>query len=127
MRRAAVVIGIFLLSCTAACTLRRHAEPLSPYCRGGPPLAGVYHPQRLVVKSRCRVAVGTVHAVKFEDYDGDVHVDLRLDRAFEGLLDVSVELRLVRVQTPGDPRVSAVEQSAVVALDHRDRRSHHAR
>ena len=86
MRRAAVVIGIFLLSCTAACTLRRHAEPLSPYCRGGPPLAGVYHPQRLVVKSRCRVAVGTVHAIKFEEYDGDVHVDLRLDPAYESLL-----------------------------------------
>jgi hypothetical protein len=80
------VTGIFLLSCTAACTLRRHAEPLSPYCRGGPPLAGVYHPQRLVVKSRCRAAVGTVRAVKFEDYDGDVHVDLRLDPAYEGLL-----------------------------------------
>jgi hypothetical protein len=87
MRRAAVVIGIFLVSCTAACTLRRHAEPLSPYCRGGPPLAGVYHPQRLVVKSRCRVAVGTVRAVKFEDYDGDVHVDLRLDQVYDGLLD----------------------------------------
>ena len=87
MRRAALVIGIFLVCCTAACTLRRHAEPLSPYCRGGPPLAGVYHPQRLVVKSRCRVAVGTVRAVKFEDYDGDVHVDLRLDPAYEGLLD----------------------------------------
>ena len=86
MRRPAIVIGIFLLSCTAACTLRRHAEPVSPYCRGGPPLAGVYHPQRLVVKSRCRVAVGTVRAVKFEDYDGDVHVDLRLDQAYDGLL-----------------------------------------
>jgi hypothetical protein len=87
VRRAAVVIGIFLLSCTAACTLRRHAVPLSPYCRGGSPLAGVYHPQRLVVKSRCRVAVGTVRAVKFEEYDGDVHVDLRLDPAYESLLD----------------------------------------
>ena len=87
MRRHAVVIGIFLLSCTAACTLRRHAEPLSPYCRGGSPLAGVYHPQRLVVKSRCRVAVGTVREVKFEDYDGDVHVDLRVDPAYESLLD----------------------------------------
>jgi hypothetical protein len=26
--------------------------------RGGNPLAGVYHPSRLRVKSRCRVAVG---------------------------------------------------------------------
>jgi hypothetical protein len=86
MRRAAAVIGIFLLCCTAACTLRRQATPASPYCRGGPPLAGVYHPQRLVVKSRCRVAVGTVSKVKFETYDGDVHVDLRLDATYEGLL-----------------------------------------
>jgi hypothetical protein len=87
VRRKAVVIGIFLLSCTAACTLRRQVEPLSPYCRGGSPLAGVYHSQRLVVKDRCRIAVGTVRAVQFEEYDGDVHVDLRLDPAYEGLLD----------------------------------------
>jgi hypothetical protein len=86
VRRQAVVIGIFLLCCTAACTLRRQAAPPSPYCRGGPPLAGVYHPQRLVVKSRCSVAVGIVRKVKFEPYDGDVHVDLRLDPAFESLL-----------------------------------------
>jgi hypothetical protein len=86
MRRAAAVIGLFLVCCTAACTLRRHAVPASPYCRGGSPLAGVYHPQRLVVKSRCRIAVGTVHEVKFEEYDGDVHVDLRPDPAYESLL-----------------------------------------
>jgi hypothetical protein len=38
------------------------------------------------VKSRCRIAVGTVSKVKFELYDGDVHVDLRLDPGYEGLL-----------------------------------------
>jgi len=86
MRRAAVVIGLFLVCCTAACTLRRHVTPASPYCRGGNPLAGVYHPQRLVVKSRCRVAIGTVHEVKFEEYDGDVHNDLRPDQPYENLL-----------------------------------------
>jgi len=85
--RPAAVIGVFLVFCAAACSLRREGEPPSPYCRGGSPLAGVYHPQRLVVKSRCRVAVGTVGKVKFEPYDGDVHVDLRLDPAYEGLLD----------------------------------------
>jgi hypothetical protein len=78
---------IVLLRCTAACTLRRQVALPSPYCRGGPPLAGVYHAPRLVVKSRCRVAVGTVREVKFEEYDGDVHVDLRLDPAYENLLD----------------------------------------
>jgi hypothetical protein len=86
MRRAAVVLGVFLLCCAAACSLRRQSAPLSPYCRGGNPLAGVYHPQRLIVKSRCRTAIGTVHEVKFEEYDGDVHIDLRLDRAFGKLL-----------------------------------------
>ena len=45
---------LFLVCCAAACSLRRQAAPPSPYCRGGNPLAGVYHPQRLHVKSRCR-------------------------------------------------------------------------
>jgi hypothetical protein len=86
MRRPAVVLGIFLALCAAACSLRRHETLPSPYCRGGGPLAGVYRPQRLIVKSRCRVAIGTVHKVKFEEYDGDVHIDLRPDPGYEGLL-----------------------------------------
>jgi hypothetical protein len=49
-------------------------------------MAGVYHPQRLKVKSRCRVAIGTVTHVVFEAYDGDVHVDLRPDPGYEHLL-----------------------------------------
>src|SRR3954452_20085649 len=58
--------------------VRPHAgAPPSPYCRGGPPLAGVYHPQRLEVKKRCAVATGVVTKVKFEAFDGDVHVALR--------------------------------------------------
>jgi hypothetical protein len=87
MRRPAVVLGVFLLCCTAACTLRRQVAPPSLYCRGESPMAGVYHPQRLKVKSRCAVAVGTVGKVKFEAYDGDVHLDLRLDPGYERLLD----------------------------------------
>jgi hypothetical protein len=86
MRRAAVVVSVFLLCCTAACTLRHEAAPASPHCRSGNPLAGVYHPSRLNVKSRCRVVNGTVRKVVFETYDGDVHVDLRPDPAFESLL-----------------------------------------
>jgi hypothetical protein len=81
-----VVLGLFLVCCTAACSLRRQVAPTSPYCRGSSPLAGVYHPQRLIVKSRCRVAIGTVRSVKFEEYDGDVHVDLRPDPGYEKLL-----------------------------------------
>src|SRR5438034_4743428 len=86
MRRVAAVIGILLLLYVAACSLRRPPAPPSPYCRGGSPMAGVYHPQRLKVKSRCRVAIGTVTHVKFEAYDGDVHVDLRPDPGYEQLL-----------------------------------------
>jgi hypothetical protein len=86
VRRPAAVIGLFLVLGAAGCSLRRQAAPPSPYCRGSDPLAGVYHPQRLRVKSSCRVAVGTVRQVKFEEYDGDVHVDLRLDAGQEKLL-----------------------------------------
>jgi hypothetical protein len=58
--------------------VRPHAAPPpSPYCRSGAPLAGVYHPQRLEVKKRCAVATGVVTKVKFEEFDGDVHVGLR--------------------------------------------------
>jgi len=86
MRRTVAVIGVFLVSCTAACTLRRQSAPASPHCRGGNPLAGVYHTSRLNVRSRCRVVNGTVRKVVFEEYDGDVHVDLRPDPGFESLL-----------------------------------------
>ncbi len=85
MRRLAVLA----LACAllAGCSLRRHASPPpSPYCRGGDPLGGVYHPSRLKVKSRCAVATGIVERVKFEDFDGDVHVELRLDPGEERLL-----------------------------------------
>jgi hypothetical protein len=64
----------------------RAGPPPSPYCRSGDPLAGVYHQSRLVVKSRCRVASGTVEVVRFEAYDGDVHVELRLDPGQHGLV-----------------------------------------
>jgi hypothetical protein len=87
VRRATLVTCLFLACCTAACSLRREVAPPSPYCRGGGPLAGVYHPQRLVVKTRCRVAIGVVRKVVFEEYDGDVHIDLRPDPGYEALLD----------------------------------------
>jgi hypothetical protein len=86
MRRPAIVLALFLVCCAAACTLRRHSAPPSPYCRGGNPLAGVYHPLRLKVRSGCRLVVGTVSKVVFEEYDGDVHIDLRVDPGYEGLL-----------------------------------------
>jgi hypothetical protein len=57
----------------------RDGPPPSPHCRDGPPLAGVYHPDRLEVRRRCAVAAGVVTKVKFEEYDADVHVGLRTD------------------------------------------------
>ena len=81
-----LVLLLVLAVLVAGCTLRRAAPPPSPHCRSGSPLAGVYHPQRLKVKSRCRVAIGTVEKVKAELYDGDIHIELRLDRGQEGLL-----------------------------------------
>jgi hypothetical protein len=64
----------------------RASPPPSPYCRQGDPLAGVYHPDRLHVKKRCVLATGTVEEVRFEQFDGDVHVDLRPDDAYADLL-----------------------------------------
>jgi hypothetical protein len=77
-----LIVGVVV----AGCELRRAGPPPSPHCRSGSPLAGVYHPDRLKVKSRCRVAVGTVEKVKQEAYDGDIHIELRLDPGQDGLL-----------------------------------------
>jgi hypothetical protein len=84
MRRLLPLVLVVLIG--GGCFLRRAAPPPSPHCRAGSPLAGVYHPERLKVKSRCRVAVGTVEKVKPELYDGDIHIALRLDRGQDGLL-----------------------------------------
>jgi hypothetical protein len=84
VRRVVPLVLVVLV--TPGCYLRRAGPPPSPHCRSGSPLVGVYHPQRLKVKSRCRIAVGTVEKVKFEEYDGDVHIELRLDPGREHLL-----------------------------------------
>jgi hypothetical protein len=81
-----VAVALVLAVVVVGCTLLRASPPPSPHCRSGSPLVGVYHPQRLKVKSRCRVAVGTIEKVKPELYDGDIHIELRLDRGQEGLL-----------------------------------------
>jgi hypothetical protein len=76
----------------------------SPYCRARDPMAGVYHPQRLHVRSRCAVASGVVQKVKFEDFDGDVHIDLRLDEASRHLLSAGND------QVGGDLVVEIIPQ-----------------
>ena len=64
------------------------SPPPSPYCRGGNPLAGVYHSPRLDVKKRCAVAEGVVTRVKFEEFDGDVNLGLRTDGGDDLVVEV---------------------------------------
>jgi len=54
-------------------------------CKFGPPLAGVYVPSRLQVIDRCTTVSGTIDCLKLEP-DGDVHLRVRLDPRFAGLL-----------------------------------------
>jgi hypothetical protein len=73
----------------------RTSPPPSPYCRNGPPLAGVYHSPRLEVRKRCDLASGVVTRVKFEEFDGDVHVDLRTDGGEKLVVEVIPQDRSV--------------------------------
>src|SRR5256886_13587995 len=116
MRRPAIVLGLFLALCTAACSLRRQVTPPSPYCRRGNPLVGVYHPQRLRVKSGCRVAVGIVDKVKFEAFDGDVHVDLRPDPGYEHLLARPSDNLVVEIIPQDRSRVAVPAEGARIEV-----------
>jgi hypothetical protein len=84
MRRVLPLVVVALVA--GGCFLRQAGPPPSPHCRSWSPLVGVYHPDRLKVKSRCHVAVGTVEKVKAELYDGDIHIELKLDPGQDGLL-----------------------------------------
>jgi hypothetical protein len=81
-----IIVLSLVAAVVAGCALRRSAPPPSPHCRRGSPLVGVYHPERLKLKSRCVATVGTIEKVKFEQYDGDVHIELRVDPAQNRLL-----------------------------------------
>ena len=93
-------LAVLLLG-VASRTARRADPPPSPYCRGGDPLAGVYHPARLKVRRRCVQETGTVTRVKLEDYDGDVHVTLATDKG-ESLVVEIVPQDRSRVPIPGE-------------------------
>ena len=84
--RLPLLVALFGGALLLGLALNRPDALPSPYCRAGNPLAGVYHPSRLEVKSRCKLAAGVVSKVKFEEYDGDVHIDLRPDEAYRDLL-----------------------------------------
>jgi hypothetical protein len=79
VRRTELALAGTVVALVAALLLvrARPSPPPSPYCRGGPPLAGVYHVDRLHVRKRCAVASGVVTRVAFEQFDGDVHIDLQ--------------------------------------------------
>jgi hypothetical protein len=118
MRRLEVALVVLVTALAVALLLvREHSEPPpSPYCRGGPPLAGVYHSDRLAVRKHCDVAAGVVTSVKFEAYDGDVHIRLKLDDGSRLVVEVLPQDRDVvaipdtgqRVQVVG-PRVDDLE------------------
>lgn len=77
MRRHEAVLLVAICGLATALLWPRSVDPPpSPYCRVGAPLANVYHPDRLRIRKRCALVSGTVSRVKFEEYDGDVHVDL---------------------------------------------------
>jgi hypothetical protein len=116
--RLELALVLFVAALGAALLLvRPHSEPPpSPYCRGGPPLAGVYHSDRLSVRKRCAVASGVVTQVKFEKYDGDVHIRLNDADGKELVVEVLPQDRSVvaipdtgqHVQVVG-PRVDDLE------------------
>jgi len=91
-----LVVLLIVGGVVAGCALRQAGPPPSPHCRAGSPLVGVYHPERLKVKGRCRVAVGSVEKVKPELYDGD-SVPLEAG-IFAGL---AIDVRHLPGHTPG--------------------------
>jgi hypothetical protein len=78
-------------------------------CKYGPPLAGVYFPGRLHVLDRCRTVSGTVDCLKVEP-DGDVHVRLRPDAQFAGLLKEANGLQTCADQTGAHLVVEIIPQ-----------------
>jgi hypothetical protein len=115
--RTGALLALTVTPLLAACSLRHSAgPPPSPYCRSGDPLDGVYHVQRLRLRSLCRIATGIVEKVKFEAFDGDVHIDIRLDDGDRGLLsggNDAVGGDLVAEIIPQDRSVVAVPEVGV--------------
>src|SRR5258708_6030745 len=67
-------------------------------CKFGPPLSGVYIPSRLQLLDRCSTVSGTVDCLKVEP-DGDVHLRVRLDPQFAGLVKPANSLQTCANQT----------------------------
>jgi hypothetical protein len=85
-RRAVVLLAVSGLVMAGLDGCSRAPQALKPgQCKAGDPLAGVYLPSRLTVKSACTTVTGTVDCVQSE-LDGDVHIRLRPDPAYRRLL-----------------------------------------
>ncbi len=87
---AAIMLPLGLGSCGhlfphAGSGLHRLHRFRSGQCRAGDPLDGVYLPFRLHVKKQCVTVIGRVDCVRREP-DGDVHIELRVSRAYRHLL-----------------------------------------
>lgn len=81
---------LLLVTAIAACSQSAasstsHPSPASA-CGSGPPLAGIYQPDRLQILDPCRHAVGLVVSVVPEQ-DGDYHVWIVLDQAYSDLMN----------------------------------------
>lgn len=96
---------------TARPRATRTPAATAPACRSTGQDAYVYHPARLEVLRACVRVTGTVDAVR-EEADGDLHILLRLDAPYRGLLrpsnqgeelgDLVVEPVCVRTVTQAD-------------------------
>ena len=84
-------------------------------CKWGPPLAGVYLSGRLRLIDRCRTVSGTVDCSKLEP-DGDIHVRLRLDPQYAGLLEPANGLQTCAAQTGPHLVVEIIPQHPEGAL-----------
>jgi hypothetical protein len=104
----ALLITVAALAAALLLVRSRPERPPSPYCRSGPPLAGVYHTDRLAVKRRCDVASGVVTKVKFEVFDGDVHIKLREDGGRELVVEIIPQDRSVVPVPDTGARVTVV-------------------
>ena len=83
MPRIFFVISYLLLAAFVAL----NAQPQPTQCRGiGSLWQHVYNPGRLEVKKLCMAVTGVI-AGKVNEHDGDVHIRLKLDSQFEGLLN----------------------------------------
>jgi hypothetical protein len=84
-------------------------------CKFGPPLAGVYLPSRLRLLDRCRTVSGTVDCLKVEP-DGDVHLRLRVDQQFDGMLKSANSLQTCANQSGPHLVVEIIPQRKQGAL-----------